>query len=249
MSRSTCQPLGPVIVTGAARGIGAAIARRLASDGRPVAAVDLDPVPESVGAALRLRADVADPASVSRAVAQVREAMGPVDGVVNNAGIGGPFRRVDEVDDDEWLRVMHTNVRSVFLIARAVLPDMKARGAGRIVNIASVHGRFGAARSSTYVASKHAVIGYTRALAAEWGGHGITCNAVSPGYIDTRMGAQAEAGDDHRLRIERRTPAGRLGRPEEVAGLVAWLLGPDSAYVNGAVMTIDGGLSADVGIG
>ncbi len=227
------------VVTGGARGIGAAIVDRLAGI-HQVACFDLEPT-----AGWSQVCDVGRPEQVAAAIARVEAELGPVEVVVNNAGIGGPFHRVDEVSDDEWTRIIDTNLRSVFLMARAVLPGMKARGFGRVVNIASSLGLAGARLSSTYTATKHGVIGYTKAIAAEWGEHGITCNAVCPGYIDTSMAHQDEVDAS---KIVARTPAGRLGTSAEVADAVAWLVSDEARFVNGAVLTVDGGLVADLGV-
>lgn len=155
---------------------------------------------------------------------------------------------MDEVSDDEWYDLVNANLKSVFNLCRAALPAMKQQGFGRIVNIASVQGYLGAARSSTYVACKHGVIGYTRAIAAEWGAFGITCNAICPGYVQTSMGVQDGAVDDHTQRVIEKTPAGRIAQPQEIAQLVAYLVGPNASFINGASLTIDGGLSCHVGV-
>ena len=240
------------VVTGAARGIGRATAARLVSEGHAVALLDVDAdgaaeAAEALsrdGSCLATPCDVSDPEAVRRALSAVRERLGRVSILVNNAGLGGPFHRVDEVDDDEWLRVVHTNTRSVFLTCRELLPGMRERGYGRVVNIASVQGLLGAALSSTYAASKHAVVGYTRSLAAEWGGHGITVNAVCPGYVDTAMGVQEDARPGAMAAILPWIPAGRIARPEEIAAAVSFLVRPESGYVNGACLVVDGGLTA-----
>lgn len=242
---------GAAIVTGAARGIGRATAERLASDGYSIGLLDIDGEALSL-VAMSLSAshscvaepcDVSDPESVSRALSILTERLGGVSVLVNNAGVGGPFHRIDEVGDDEWARIVHTNARSVFLTCRTVLPRMRDRGHGRVVNVASVQGLLGAALSSTYVASKHAVVGITRALAAEWGAHGITINAVCPGYVETAMGVQDDARPGMRAAILPRIPVGRVAQPEEIAAAVSFLARPGSAYVNGACLVVDGGLS------
>src|SRR5690606_1929709 len=130
--------------------------------------------------------------------------------VVHAAGIGGPFHTIDQVGADEWDRIFNTNLKSAFLLARRVLPRMKQRHGGRIVHIASIQGLVGARLSATYVATKHGLIGYTRAIAAEWGEHGITCNAVCPGYIESRMGPQPNVLFGHTTRIVERTPNRRI---------------------------------------
>ncbi len=245
------------IVSGAGGGIGSAIAGGLAEDGNAVAVLDLDgaraeAVAETIarrgGRALAFACDVSDEAAVAQALALARAGLGDAAVLVHAAGIGGPFHRADEVSVEEWERVFATNVRGAFLLTRALLPSMAARGFGRIVHIASIQGLLGARLSSTYVASKHAVVGYARAVAVEWAEHGITCNAVCPGYVETRMGAQPEARPGHRERILARTPARRLAEPTEIAALVRFLVSEDARHVNGAAIVADGGITADVGI-
>ncbi len=163
--------------------------------------------------------------------------------LVNCAGVGGPFHRIDEVAPAEWDRIFAVNVRGPWLLCRRLLPAMAARGRGRVINIASVQGLRGAARSSTYVASKHALVGLTRALALEWGARGVTVNAVCPGYVATAMGLRPEV-DPGAAAAQARIPAGRQAEPGEIAGAVAFLAGDDAVYVNGAVLVVDGGLSA-----
>ncbi len=224
------------VVTGGAQGIGAAIVEALALD-HDVAVLDL----KESRRALWVSCDVGRRDSVEQALSAVEAKLGVPSVLVNNAGIGGPFHRIDEVQDDEWERIVSTNLRSVFWLCRALLPKMGAQGFGRVVNIASVFGLRGGARSSTYAATKHAVIGYTRALADEWGDLGVTCNAICPGYIDTpAVSAEAAAV------ALAKTPVGRLGRPEEIAALVAHLCGPQSGYINGVAWAVDGGITSSV---
>ncbi|NGQ93742.1 SDR family oxidoreductase [Brevibacillus sp. SYP-B805] len=246
------------IVTGAGRGIGEAIALRFARLGMAVGLLDIqkenvERVKEAVigegGAAAAIACDVGSSASVEAAIAAVENAFhGTPLILVNNAGVGGPFHRIDEVSDEEWERIISTNLRSVFLFARHLLPKMKAAYFGRIVNIASVQGLFGASRSSTYVASKHGMIGYTKAIAAEWGPFGITCNAICPGYVDTAMGVQAGEVGDHLRKVLDKSPVKRIAQPDEIAAMAAHLVGPDSGYINGACITLDGGITCHVGI-
>jgi len=222
------------VVTGGAQGIGAAIVSALSAD-HAVAVLDLKNGPGVV------ECDVGNRESVERALAAVEADLGTPTVLVNNAGFGGPFHRIDEVEDDEWERVVSTNLRSVFYLSRRLLPKMKAAGFGRIVNIASIYGLKGGARSSTYSAAKHGVIGYTQSLADEWGAFGITCNAICPGYVDTPA-VSAEAA---KIAIAK-TPVGRLGKPEEIAALVAHLCGPQSGYINGVAWAVDGGITSRV---
>ena len=231
------------LVTGAAGGIGRAIVSRIAND---VDVLILWDINETNLEALKqsfLKVDmkcdlifqVCD-AGEGSAVNACLDALQEIPNiVVNNAGYGGPFQLLPEVSDDMWHLIMNTNVKAVFNICRIVLPLMKSIGFGRIINIASIQGLYGAAYSSTYVAAKHAVIGYTKSIAAEWGGSGVTCNAICPGYIDTAMGPSAQEKEKKILEI----PLRRLGLADEVAELVCFL--SRQGYLNGAVVTIDGG--------
>jgi 3-oxoacyl-[acyl-carrier protein] reductase len=239
------------VVTGASRGIGAAISEVLAENGFQVALLARDAqalsrleqkLTASGGRAHAFVCDVADEASVNATLASIETRLGSPGVIVNNAGFGGPFHRADEVSKQEWDTLFGVNVDGVYHLCRWALPRMKAGGYGRIVNISSIQGLFGGAYSSTYAATKHALIGYSKTLAAEWGAYGITCNAVCPGYIDTEMLANADPAS--RQALLRRIPAGRFGTPEEVARLVAFLVGPHGGYVNGSALVMDGGLSS-----
>jgi 3-oxoacyl-[acyl-carrier protein] reductase len=245
------------LVTGAGGGIGGAVCDALAATGHVVVALDIDGAKADITAARLTRGgsrarsvpcDVSLEDDVDRALADIATSAGPPLVSVHCAGVGGPFHLTTEVSTTEWDLVLGTNLRSAFLLARRLLPAMKTAGFGRIVHVASIHGLHGARRSSTYAASKHGLIGYTRALAAEWGAHGITCNAICPGYVETAMGAQEAAGRDHRERILARTPSGRLATPEEIASLVAYVVSDAARHVNGAAWVVDGGITADVGL-
>jgi 3-oxoacyl-[acyl-carrier protein] reductase len=240
------------IVTGATRGIGRAISRLLARQGIAVALLARDApaldavaaeIAEAGGASLAVPCDVTDRAAVESALDRVREHCGDPAVLVNNAGYGGPFHTLAEASDADWDAIFHTNVRAAFWLSRAVLPGMGAAGFGRIVNIASVEGLAGAVESANYVAAKHALVGYTRAIAAEWGRYGITCNAVCPGFVDTAMASGFDA-----VRLSQRIPAGRLGTAEEIARVAAFLAAEESGYLNGSVIAVDGGLLADLGL-
>ena len=245
---------GLALVTGASRGIGAAIAQVLARSGLRVALLARDAAAlarlehtlRAAGAeAWSFACDVADEAAVDATLERIEASLGVPSVLVNNAGVGGPFHRADEVSRQEWDALFGVNLDSVHHLCRRLLPRMKGAGYGRIVNISSIQGLFGGALSSTYVATKHALVGYSKAVAAEWGAHGITCNAVCPGYTETEMLAKADPAVKKELL--RRIPAGRFATPEEVARLVAFLAGPHGGYINGSTLVIDGGLSAHLG--
>jgi 3-oxoacyl-[acyl-carrier protein] reductase len=245
------------IVTGACGGIGSAIAKQILNQVDSLVLIDIDKEK------LRLQqwqlnelnskhvtsyyCDVSKFKSVEIIIQKIIHEIGSPNILINNAGIGGPFQKINEVSNKDWLKVINTNLKSIFNFCKILLPHMQQRSYGRIINIASIQGYLGAALSSTYVASKHGVIGYTRAIAAEWGAFGITCNAICPGYVDTRMGVQDRISNHHNKVIEK-TPSGRIAKPEEVADLVAYLVKEESSFINGSIITIDGGLSCHVGI-
>jgi 3-oxoacyl-[acyl-carrier protein] reductase len=240
------------IVTGASRGIGRATALALARNGIAVGLLARDEaalgaVAEEVRAAgataVAVVCDVTDRASVDAAIARAGESLGSPAILINNAGYGGPFETLAESSDQEWERVFHTNVRAAFWFCRALLPGMRAAGFGRVINIASVEALAGAAESAHYVASKHALVGYTKSIAAEWGRFGITANAICPGFVATDMAAGFDAA-----KLARRIPAGRFAEPSEIARIAAFLAAEESAYINGSILTADGGLLSDLAI-
>jgi NAD(P)-dependent dehydrogenase (short-subunit alcohol dehydrogenase family) len=240
------------LVTGASRGIGAAIAVRLAADGHRVALLGRDPavlaaVAGSLPSSLVVPADVTDPAAVEAAVARVEGEWGPVEVLVSNAGTGFAAPLVDTTDGD-WARMLELNLTAPFRLVRRVLPAMTERGWGRIVVVASVVAKRGESQVAAYTAAKHGVLGLVRAAAAEVARTGVTVNAVCPGYVDTPMtdgtvAAIAERTgrglDEARAVLARRQPIGRLIDPAEVAEAVAFCL------VNGAItgqgINVDGG--------
>ncbi|MBP2308526.1 SDR family oxidoreductase [Azospirillum melinis] len=236
-----------IIVTGGTHGIGRACVARLTGEGQTVLFTGRD---EAAGADLAGRCpgavfqqgDVASPDDCALAVGRAMElGGGRIDGLVNNAGMS---RRVAfaEAQVEDWDRVMAVNARSAFLFTRLALPGLRA-ARGAVVNVASVAGKIGEEGLAIYCASKAAVIGMTQALALEFGDE-VRFNAVCPGQIDTRMMQGIKTQAIKRRRLEQRIPAGRFGAPEEVADAVAWLLSERSSYVNGTVLTIDGGETA-----
>lgn len=225
------------IVTGGAAGIGAACARRLAASGRTVVVADLRE-PADAGDAVFRRVDVGDPASVRDLVAGVAAELGGPHILVNNAGISGPMAMLADYPLDGYRAVLRTNVDGVFNTMRETIPHMLATG-GVIVNIASVAGHVGFRANSAYVASKHAVIGLTKAAAREYAADGIRVLSVSPGVIATAMTADLPpAATD---RVLRSVPLGRMGSPEDVAKLVTFLVSDAAAYLTGSDHAVDGG--------
>lgn len=241
--------MGVALVTGASRGIGAAIARALAADGYDVAvgyAADAAGAATTVSAveglgrrAVALQADVSDEGQAQGLVEAAEEALGPLDAVVLNAGITRDGLAV-RMSGEDWSAVIDTNLSGAFYTARPALRGMLRRRAGSIVAVSSVVGLIGNAGQVNYAAAKAGMLGMVRALAREAGGRGVRVNAVAPGYITTDM--TAELTDAQREGLLAQTPLGRLGTPEDVAGAVAFLCSPAAAFITGATLSVDGGL-------
>jgi acetoacetyl-CoA reductase len=236
------------VVTGAARGIGRAIALELGREGASVAvgyaqnadlaAEVVDQIKALGGDAMALGADVADPAQVGPAIASVIERFGKIDVLVNNAGITRD-RSLAKMTAEEWDAVIRTNLGSVFHVTSAVMPHMVEAGYGRIVSISSIiglHGNFGQAN---YAAAKAGIIGFTKSAALELVRRGITVNAVAPGFIETEM--IAAMPEEARNRILEKVPMGRFGKPEEIAQAVLFLV-THAEYMTGQVIEINGGM-------
>ncbi|HEX3547653.1 MAG TPA: SDR family NAD(P)-dependent oxidoreductase [Mycobacterium sp.] len=229
------------VVTGGGSGIGAAIARRLRADGLHVATIDLKESDEQFA----YTADVTKPAQVEEALTAIRAELGPVTVLVNSAGMEG-FKRFTDLTFERWQQVIDVNLHGVFHCIKAVLPDMIEAGWGRIVNISSSSTHSGQPYMSHYVAAKSAVNGLTKSLALELGPAGITVNAVPPGFIDTPMLRTAEErgrlGATIAEHIER-TPVRRVGKPEDIAAAVAFLVSDEAGYITGQILGVNGGRS------
>ncbi|MEO1061841.1 MAG: SDR family NAD(P)-dependent oxidoreductase [Actinomycetota bacterium] len=233
------------IVTGAARGIGAAIAARLAEDGYGVALVDRDPAVHDVAAALgpdhhAAVVDLADAEATRTTFAALVEQLGGCWALVNNAGI---FLKtpLGELSVDDWDRVQAVNARSMLLTTQAVIPAMRAVHGGRIVNIASMAAKLGTPGEAAYAASKAAVVALTRIAAMELGPADITVNAICPGYVLTDLGADTR--DPGQVAgWEAQSPLGRLAAPDDVAATVSHLVSDDAAYVTGQALNVTGGM-------
>jgi NAD(P)-dependent dehydrogenase (short-subunit alcohol dehydrogenase family) len=241
------------LVTGASSGIGRATAVALAAEGASVALLalpgdDLESAAEEcrgLGAqAAAVAGDVTDGAAVSAAFDEAADALGAIDAVFNNAGIS-IVAPMTETTDEQWLRLLHTNLSGAFFVAREAARRMVARGRGAIVNTASELALVGEAGYVAYTATKGGILSMTRALAAELAPHGVRVNAICPGATDTPLlRAEIENADDpaaERDGIKASVVLGRLGQPEEIAGAVVFLLSDDASYVTGAHWTVDGG--------
>jgi 2-dehydro-3-deoxy-L-rhamnonate dehydrogenase (NAD+) len=233
------------IVTGAAQGIGEAIARRLAAAGAAVAVADLNweqaqQVANSLGGnSFPVRLDVASSDSVTQAVEEVIRHTGQIDVLVNNAGIAGRAAPLWEQTDDDWQRAIAINLTGVFYCCRAVIPHMRSRGYGRIVNIASIAGKEGNPRMVPYSATKAAIIALTKSLGKEVATEGICVNAVSPAVVHTPILDQLTP--EQVSYMTQRIPMNRTGKPEEIAAVVHFLASPDCSFVTAQCYDVSGG--------
>jgi NAD(P)-dependent dehydrogenase (short-subunit alcohol dehydrogenase family) len=242
------------IVTGAAQGIGRRTAEVLAGAGYALLLMDMQPCTGTLAAvraaaveAEEMLGDISDEAVARRAVEVVRSRWGRVDVLVNNAGISF-IAPAEAVDAKAFLHVLQVNLLAPFLLAKAFGAMMLEQRSGSIVNVASIAGLVGIADRSAYNASKHGLIGLTRTLAAEWGGRGVRCNAVCPGWVKTEMDIadQAAGGGYNDADIEGVNPIGRFASPEDIARAILFLADPEqSGFVNGHALTVDGGWTTD----
>jgi len=244
-----------VVITGAASGMGRAMAHLFADEGAQVGMIDrteggihmvsneLERAGHEVGSFAACAADVSEREQVRDAIAHVRAELGPIDVLVNNAGVSIPAPIGSDDYDSAWLRTMQVNLEAHTLTIRACLDDLQRNASGRIINIASTEGLGATPYLSPYTASKHGVIGLTRGLAVELGRSGVTVNCVAPGPIRTGMTAAIDDTDKARF-ARRRVPVGRYGEPEEIAHAVLSLALPASSFINGTVLVVDGGMVA-----
>ncbi len=244
------------LVTGAGSGIGRATSLALAREGARVVVSDINAegaeatlsiIKERGGEGVFVHADVSQAADVEALVTGVIQTYGRLDCAYNNAGIEGYMEgRLHEYPEDIWDRLIDINLKGVWLCLKYEIPRMLEQGGGAIVNTASAAGLVGSRRLAAYVASKHGVVGLTKAAALEYARDGIRVNAVCPGIIDTPMMDRLIAGrqDDYETTIPTRQPVGRLGTPEEIAEAVAWLCSDAASLVTGIAMSVDGGFTA-----
>ncbi|WP_238430525.1 SDR family NAD(P)-dependent oxidoreductase [Frankia nepalensis] len=231
------------VVTGGASGIGRATVNLLAAQGTRVAVLDHAGDAGLPDAAIGLGpVDVSDGVAVRDAVAQVRAELGPVGVVVNAAGIPAGGELSDDRYVETWERTLAVNLTGAMLVVRACRDDLVACGAGRIVNVASTEALAAGRRTGPYTVSKHGLLGFTRSLAVELGRQGVTANCVCPGATQTGMTA-AIPPPEREVFARRHIPAGRYGRPEEVAHMIVALAAVEASFVNGSVITVDGGMS------
>jgi 3-oxoacyl-[acyl-carrier protein] reductase len=240
-----------VLVTGASRGIGQAIARELARQGavvvgtatgeKGVAAIEAT-LAEVQGTGAGLILDVKDATGILATVEAVKSRFGAITILVNNAGVTRDMLAM-RLRDEDWDEVLDTNLKSVFQLSRAVMRDMMKARAGRIINIGSVVGTTGNVGQSNYAAAKAGLLGMTKSMARELGSRGVTVNCVAPGFIDTDMTRGLEEAQHQALLAA--IPLGRLGKPEDVAHAVAYLASPGAAYVTGATLHVNGGMAMD----
>lgn len=253
--RGTVSPV--VVVTGGASGIGWAITQSAVRAGWTVAIADRDRAQSALRADQALEAgwpisshpvDVTDESAVESAIAAVVAQHGRLDGLVNNAGITAAGNLID-LDSADWRRVLAVNLDGAFHCLRAAGRQMLRAGSGSIVNVASIAGERGVPGRGAYAVSKAGLISLTKVAAVEWAARGVRVNAVAPGYVDS--GLLRDAVDADRLDMDEilaRIPAGRLASADEIARVVMFLLGPDSTYITGEVVTVDGGFLADYGV-
>jgi len=239
------------IITGSTKGIGKATAKLLAAEGASVVIVGTTEETGSAvaaeiqaagGKAFFQKTDVTSGVELDALVQATLDNYGKIDILVNNAGIGGSLANMDQITDEEWDKVLTTNLTAPFQIMRRVIPIMEKAGGGAIVNVASMASTGAGRGGIAYTSAKHGLLGLTRQISLDHGHAGIRINAVLPGPIDTQMIARVLAMPQHPLNMKiKMSPAGRPGQPEDVAKAIAFLASDDSAYIQGAALAVDGG--------
>jgi len=243
------------LITGGSTGIGLATAQLFARHGAAVVIADVNAqAAEAAVAGIRaaggearfVKTDVSKPEECERMVQDTVHAYGRLDFAFNNAGISGAEQQIPIADAslDTWHQVININLSGVYYCLRAQIPAMLRNGGGAIVNTSSVAGQIAFPGTAAYTASKHGVVGLTKVAAAEYSAHGIRCNAIGPGFIDTPMTQHVFASEQAQQWVQAICPAARTGKPEEIASVVYWLCHPSSSYLTGAYLPVDGGLLA-----
>jgi gluconate 5-dehydrogenase len=238
------------LITGSSQGIGFALAKGLEAAGAQVVLNGRDEVRlaaavAQIDGAVALPFDATDHAAVRAAIDGLEGSIGPIDILVNNAGMQHRAP-LEEFPADAFERLLQTNVASVFHVGQAVARHMIGRGAGKIINIASVQTALARPGIAPYTATKGAVGNLTKGMATDWAKHGLQCNAIAPGYFNTPLNAALVADPDFTTWLEKRTPAGRWGRVEELVGACVFLASPASSFVNGHILYVDGGITASL---
>jgi gluconate 5-dehydrogenase len=238
------------LVTGSSQGIGLALAEGLAAAGAEIVLNGRDTAKLSAAAAVipgarTLGFDVTDHAGARAAIDGFEAETGPIDILVNNAGMQHRAP-LEEFPDDAFQRLLQTNIASVFNVGQAVARHMIRRGRGHIINIASVQAALARPSIAPYTATKGAVANLTKGMAADWARHGLNCNAIAPGYFDTPLNAALKGDPAFNAWLEKRTPAGRWGRVEELQGACVFLASDAASFVNGLILYVDGGITASL---
>jgi len=237
-----------VLVTGAGRGVGRAIAERLTEEGAVVAVTDIDEksaisTAAALDGAAGFRLDITDAGEVTRTVDEITASLGPIDALVNNAGWDrlAPFL---DTDEDLWEQLIDINLRGPIRMTKAVLPQMVERQSGRILNISSDAGRVGSSGEAVYSACKAGIIGFGKTVAREVARFGITVNAICPGPTDTALLESVAEGNEKIIEsLKRAIPMRRLGLPEDIAGAVAFMVSADAGFITGQTLSVSGGLT------
>ncbi|MCZ8343494.1 MAG: SDR family oxidoreductase [Leptospira sp.] len=237
-----------VLLTGGSGGIGREIVRSLILSGFSVWNLDMvrpeSPLLQETYREINL---AETPFVLERSIQKILnecQSVGEIYGIVHNAGFGGPYHPITDVSIDEWQNIFRVNIDSLFLLSKELLPNFKKNNFGRIIAIASSLSLVGQSNSVTYSSSKHALVGFIKSIADEWGKFGITANCISPGYVDTKMGVKENEVPGHFDEIIQKTPVKRIADPSEIARVVNFLLQKESGYISGANWTVDGGLTA-----
>ena len=252
MTTSTTTTTRVALVTGGAVGMGEATCLRLAKDGLAVGIIDVNgdaaenvasEIRQAGGKAVAVVADVTDREQIERAVKLIRESLGPIGVLVNNAGVED-FTPFQEIDSANWDRIIEVNLKGTYNVTQIVLPDMIEQGWGRIINFASLAAQSGGAGMVHYSAAKGGIVSMTRSLAQELGSKGITVNAVAPGLVDTPMARRSIEGGKFPISVEEMVksyPIPRMGRPEEAAAVISFFASEDASYMTAQLLGINGG--------